>query len=112
MYHVADVLVNPSLHEGFGLTPLEAMACGTPVVASRIPPHVEVCGDAALLVEPLAVDAMAEAIAAVLRDPALAADLRRRGLANAQRYSWRQTGRRVLRIYEMAYQRYLCRTGR
>ena len=112
MYRVADVLVNPSLHEGFGLTPLEAMACGVPVVASRIPSHQEVCGDAALLVEPLAVEAMAEAIAAVLRDSALAAELRRRGLTNAQRYSWRETGRRVLRLYDMAHQRYLRKAGR
>jgi glycosyltransferase involved in cell wall biosynthesis len=112
MYHLADLLVNPSLHEGFGLTPLEAMACGTPVVASRISPHQEVCGDAALLVAPHDVEAMAEAMAAVLQNAACAVELRRRGLANVKRYTWHQAGQQALRIYDVAYQHYLCRTSR
>jgi glycosyltransferase involved in cell wall biosynthesis len=112
MYHLADVLVHPSLYEGFGLTPLEAMACGTPVIASRIPPHQEVCGDAALLVGPRDVYAMAEAMAAVLQNEGLAAELRRRGFANVQRYTWHQAGQQTLQIYEVAYQRYWRQTGR
>ncbi len=112
MYHLADLLVHPSLHEGFGLTPLEAMACGTPVVASRIPPHEEVCGDAALLVAPRDIYAMAEAMAAILQNAACATELRRRGLANVKRYTWRHAGQQALEIYDVAYQRYLRRTGR
>lgn len=112
LYYLADLLVQPSLHEGFGLTPLEAMACGTPVVASRIPPHQEVCGDAALLVPPRDMEAMAEAIAAVLRDDVCAATLRRRGLANAKRYTWHAAGQQTLRIYDVAYRHYVGKTGR
>jgi glycosyltransferase involved in cell wall biosynthesis len=109
MYYLADLLIHPSLSEGFGLTPLEAMACGTPVIASRIPPHREVCGDAALLVEPLDVYAMAEAIAAVLQNEDCAAELRRRGLANTKRYTWYHAGQQALQVYDIAYQHYLCR---
>ncbi|PON18059.1 hypothetical protein C2W62_09925 [Candidatus Entotheonella serta] len=112
MYYLADLLIQPSCHEGFGLTPLEAMACGTPVVASRIPPHQEVCGDAALLVSPSDTDAMAEAIAAVLQDERFAAELRRRGLANAQRYTWRDAGRQTLQIYDAAYRHHMGKASR
>ncbi len=111
-YHLSDLLVQPSLYEGFGLTPLEAMACGTPVVASRIPPHQEVCGDAALLVAPRDVCEMAEAMAAVLQNPTFAAELRRRGLANVKRYTWHHAGQQALKIYDIAYQRYLYKTRR
>ncbi len=88
------------------------MACGTPVVASRIPPHQEVCGDAALLVSPSDTDAMAEAIAAVLQDERFAAELRRRGLANTQRYTWRDAGRQTLQIYDAAYRHHMGKASR
>ncbi len=112
IYHLADVLVHPSLHEGFGLTPLEAMACGTPVIASRIPAHEEVCGDAVLLIAPRDVYAMADAMAAVLQNATFAMALRQGGLANVKRYTWRHAGQQALGIYEVAYQRYLNKTGR
>jgi glycosyltransferase involved in cell wall biosynthesis len=84
----ADALLFPSRHEGFGLPPLEAMACGTPVIAARATAVPEVTGDAAVLVEPGNVDAFAVAILALLADPAQRADLRERGLRRAARFTW------------------------
>jgi glycosyltransferase involved in cell wall biosynthesis len=78
----------PSLMEGFGLTPLEAMACGAPVVTSDRGSLPEVVGDAGLVVSPTAA-AIADALATVLSDTALAASLRERGIARAQRFTWR-----------------------
>lgn len=112
MYNLADLLVHPSLNEGFGLTSLEAMACGTPVVASDIPTHREVVGHAALLVAPLDALAMADAMAAVLQDQALATQLRRRGFENVKRYAWHHAAQQALRTYRMAYQHHLRRTGK
>lgn len=93
LYSGARVLVLPSLYEGFGLPPLEAMACGTPVVASRTSSIPEVVGDAGLLVSPRDEGAMARAIrAAVLRDD-LRRRLRARGLARARLFDWNETAR-------------------
>jgi glycosyltransferase involved in cell wall biosynthesis len=84
----------PSLYEGFGLPPLEAMASGTPVITSNVSSLPEVVGDAALLVDPLQPEDIAEAMRRVLTDPALREDLRRRGLARAQHFSWERSIRR------------------
>ncbi len=102
LYNSAAVFVFPSLEEGFGLPPLEAMACGTPVVASNTSSLPEVLGDAALLVTPTDTQAISVAITSILRDPALAEDLRIRGLARSQQFSWDKTARETLAVYEQA----------
>ena len=99
MYRLAAVFVFPSLYEGFGLPPLEAMASGTPVVTSNVSSLPEVAGDAALLVNPLDAEAIADGIERVLTDRALNADLRRRGLARARQFSWEASVKRVHEIY-------------
>jgi glycosyltransferase involved in cell wall biosynthesis len=85
LYRTAAALVFPSLYEGFGLPPLEAMACGCPVATSNATSLPEVCGDAAAYFDPLSVEDMARAIGAILDGPAPYAA---RGLARAQRFSW------------------------
>ncbi len=100
VYRLAAVFVFPSLYEGFGLPPLEAMACGTPVVTSNVSSLPEVMGDAALFVDPYDADAIADGIRRVIIDPALRADLRARGLARAREFSWERSVRRVREIYD------------
>lgn len=100
LYRLADLFVFPSLYEGFGLSPLEAIASGTPVVASNVSSLPEVLGDAAVLVDPLDATAIADGITRVLEDADLRADLQRRGLARAGRFSWEQSVKRVRRIYQ------------
>src|SRR5690606_35076804 len=87
-YRLASVFVFPSLYEGFGLPPLEAMASGTPVVTSNVSSLPEVTGDAAVLVDPLEAEAIADGIRRVLTDRELADDLRSRGLTRAREFSW------------------------
>ncbi|HUR34396.1 MAG TPA: glycosyltransferase family 1 protein [Vicinamibacterales bacterium] len=99
MYRLAAVFVFPSLYEGFGLPPLEAMASGTPVVTSNVSSLPEVAGDAAQLVDPYDPDAIADGIYRVLADVDLRRELRRRGLARARQFSWEASVRRVREIY-------------
>jgi glycosyltransferase involved in cell wall biosynthesis len=99
IYSAADLFVFPSLYEGFGLPPLEAMACGTPVVCSNTASLPEVVGDAAIMVDPHDVEALAEAMHSVLTDPDLAEDLRRRGLERAARFTWERTARETVEVY-------------
>jgi glycosyltransferase involved in cell wall biosynthesis len=100
LYSGAACFVYPSLYEGFGLPPLEAMACGAPVIASNASSLPEVVGDAGLLVAPQDVDALAEAMIAVLSDEELRASLRQKGAARAKRFSWEKTARETLGVYE------------
>jgi glycosyltransferase involved in cell wall biosynthesis len=100
MYRLAGAFVFPSLYEGFGLPPLEAMASGTPVVTSNLSSLPEVTGDAALLVDPYDPHAIADGIYQVVTDRGLSCDLRRKGLARARQFSWEQSVRRVREIYE------------
>ncbi|MGQ9571590.1 MAG: glycosyltransferase family 4 protein [Dehalococcoidia bacterium] len=102
VYNMADLFVFPSLYEGFGLPPLEAMACGLPVVASNAPALVEVLDGAALLVSPSDVDALAEAVASVLRDNRLRSRLRQQGLDRASQFSWQATAQETVAAYEAA----------
>jgi glycosyltransferase involved in cell wall biosynthesis len=95
LYRLASVFAFPSLYEGFGLPPLEAMACGTPVVTSRISSLPEVVGDAALLVDPYSVDDIAGALDRVLGDDALRASLVARGRARVQDFSWERSARAI-----------------
>jgi glycosyltransferase involved in cell wall biosynthesis len=102
MYRLAGVFVFPSLYEGFGLPPLEAMASGTPVVTSNVSSLPEVAGDAAVLVDPYDPNAIADGIYRVLTDEALRRDLRQKGLARARQFSWETSVRRVREIYRLA----------
>jgi glycosyltransferase involved in cell wall biosynthesis len=101
-YESAAAFVFPSRYEGFGLPPLEAMACGTPVVTSNISSLPEVVGDAAVLVNPENVFDIARGIREVLLDQPMREELIRRGHAQAARFSWERTAREVLDIYREA----------
>jgi glycosyltransferase involved in cell wall biosynthesis len=101
-YESAAAFVFPSRYEGFGLPPLEAMACGTPVVTANVSSLPEVVGDAAVLVNPANVFDIARGIRDVLLDEALRTELIRRGLVQASRFSWESTARQMLEIYKEA----------
>lgn len=91
LYAGALAFVYPSLYEGFGLPPLEAMACGTPVLASNAASLPEVVGDAGLLVNPYDVEAIAHGIRQLVQDGTLREELRRKGLERARRFTWERT---------------------
>lgn len=98
-YRAASLFAFPSLHEGFGLAPLEAMACGTPVVASDIPALVEAVGDAAELVTPDNLFDVARGLRSVLLNEDRRRELSQTGRARAQRFDWDDTARAVLDVY-------------
>lgn len=98
-YDLAKIFVFPSLYEGFGLPPLEAMAHGTPVVTSNVSSLPEVVGDAAVLVNPENVFEIRRALYRVLTDQALRARLKERGYQQAARFSWDTSVRRILEVY-------------
>jgi glycosyltransferase involved in cell wall biosynthesis len=95
LYRMASVFAFPSLYEGFGLPPLEAMALGVPVVTSHLSSLPEVVGDAALLVDPYREEAIADAIGRVLADGTLRADLVERGRARARLFSWEESAGKI-----------------
>ncbi len=102
VYTLADCFAFPSLFEGFGLTPLEAMASGCPVVCSNSSSLPEVCGDAAILVAPHDVAALASALRRVLSEPALQADLKRKGIRQAALFTWESAAKKTLEVYRRA----------
>lgn len=104
LYNGASLFVYPSLYEGFGLPPLEAMACGVPVITSNNSSLPEVVGDAGVMVPPTDVAALAEAMAVLLRDPERCQTLREAGLTRAAQFSWKRTARELLEIYNRAGQ--------
>ncbi|GIV84355.1 MAG: glycosyl transferase family 1 [Candidatus Roseilinea sp.] len=98
-YSACAVMAYPSLYEGFGLPPLEAMACGAPVVTSNVTSLPEVVGEAGITVDPTDVRALAEALHRVLSDDALRAALRAKSLARAAQFTWQQTAERTVACY-------------
>ncbi len=106
LYSGALALLYPSLYEGFGLPPLEAMQCGAAVFTSRDPAIAEVCGEAALRLDARDDAAWAEALKAACERPEWIEDLRARSLSRAQNFSWRATARRTREVYEEARRRF------
>jgi glycosyltransferase involved in cell wall biosynthesis len=105
LYGAASVFLYPSLYEGFGLPPLEAMACGAAVICSEAASLPEVCKDAALLVDARQPELIAAAMARVAGEPELRQELRRRGLARAGEFSWRRAAAATLAVYQAVYQK-------
>jgi glycosyltransferase involved in cell wall biosynthesis len=99
----ADVFVYPSLYEGFGLPPLEAMACGTPVITSNISSLPEVVGDAGILVDPCSSEEIARAMYRVISDEGLRQRLGEKGQQRASLFSWEKTARDTLGVFEAVY---------
>jgi alpha-1,3-rhamnosyl/mannosyltransferase len=100
LYRGAEVFVYASLYEGFGIPILEAFSAGCPVIASNVTSIPEVGGDAALYFDPLRVDDMRTLLLRVLKEPELRESLSRMGYARAQQFSWEETARQTLAIYE------------
>jgi glycosyltransferase involved in cell wall biosynthesis len=105
IYSGASAFVFPSLYEGFGLDPLEAMSCGTPVICSNRTSLPEVVGDAAISIDPENLQSMVDALYDVLTDQHLSADLKARGLKRAQLFSWQKTAGETLAVYEETFAR-------
>jgi len=104
LYSGAAAFAFPSLYEGFGLCVVEAMACGAPVLTSNISATAEVAGDAALLVDPLSVDAIRDGLRQLLGDDALRADLVSRGFERASQFSWRRAADETHAVYSRVVQ--------
>jgi glycosyltransferase involved in cell wall biosynthesis len=100
LYRSATAFLFPSLYEGFGLPPLEAMACGTPVITSDISSLPEVMGNAALMVDPLDVLSLSNAIKRVLSDPVLRQSMIGRGLTRANDFRWENSAEQTMSLYE------------
>ncbi len=100
LYTLADLFVFPSLYEGFGIPPLEAMACGTPVVTTNVSSLPEAVGDAAVTVDPLDVDALAEAMRRVLVDNSWREPMVQRGLEWVRQFTWQRAASTLLTLYQ------------
>ena len=98
-YSSARLLAYPSLYEGFGLPPLEAMACGCPVVTSNVSSLPEVVGDAGITVDPNDTDGLAQAMRRVLTDSKLREDMIKKGLEQAKKFSWEKAAEQTLEVY-------------
>ncbi|WP_440953191.1 glycosyltransferase family 4 protein [Methanococcoides sp. FTZ1] len=99
-YNAADLFVFPSLYEGFGLPPLEAMACGTPVITSNRSSLPEVVGDAGIMIDPLDIDQMADMMYEVLTNDGLKEDLAKKGLERSNIFNWKNAADVTLSVYE------------
>ncbi len=104
LYNAAGALAHPAFYEGFGLPPLEAMSCGTPVIVTNSSSLPEVVGDAGLLVEAEDVDAWSVGLWRIFADDDLRDELSQKALARSRRFSWERTARQTLRIYEHVVQ--------
>lgn len=100
VYGLSEVFLFPSLSEGFGMPVIEAMACGTPVLTSKISCMPEIAGDAAVLVDPLSAPAIADGLLKLLNNQEFRCDKIQDGLINAKRFSWTNTAEKVLAVYD------------
>ncbi|GIV84983.1 MAG: hypothetical protein KatS3mg052_1990 [Candidatus Roseilinea sp.] len=105
IYSLARVMAFPSVYEGFGFPPLEAMACGAPVVSSNAASLPEICGDAAVLIPPLDVAEWARALQRILTDEALRRDLQARGPKQAAKFTWAATAQATQAVYRLLLRR-------
>src|SRR6266851_5468895 len=103
LYGLADVFAFPSFAEGFGVPPLEAMACGAPIITSNTSSLPEVVGDAALLVDPHNTGELSRAITRILEDKALQEELRQKGYERVQHFTWAESARKMLSVYQQLY---------
>jgi len=103
LYSMADIFAFPSFFEGFGIPRLEAMACGVPVITSNVSALPEVAGDAALLVDPHNIQEMADAIIRLLENESLREELRQKGYQRVQQYTWTESARKMLDVYQRLY---------
>ncbi len=102
VYSRAELLIYPSIYEGFGLPPLEAMACGIPVICSNTSSLPEVVGDAAILIDPYNIEKIAEAMIRVISDEDLKSELKEKGLKRAKAFTWEKTAEETLKVYREA----------
>ena len=103
LYNAAELFVFLSLYEGFGMPPLEAMACGAPVICSNVSSLPEVVGDAAMMVDPLNHVECARAIQAVLTNRSLREQLGKKGLERSKLFTWERTAEGTLKVYEEVF---------
>jgi len=108
LYNCAEIFVYPSLYEGFGLPPLEAMACGIPVITSNTSSLPEVIGNAGIMVDPGDANSLSEAMCKVLKDKELRLRMRNMGLERSKLFSWDNTAKQMLKIYDEALSKYKC----
>jgi len=105
IYNGADLFVFPSFGEGFGIPPLEAMACGIPVITSNTTALPEVVGDAGIMINPWKNEELSETMYKVLSDSSLQSKMKNRGLERSKLFSWSRTAEKVLRVYEEIYEK-------
>lgn len=102
-YNSCEVFVYPSLYEGFGLPPLEAMSCGTPVITSNTTSIPEVVDNCAILIDPLDIDTLSDKLYKVLTNEVIKRDLSKTGLKHSKKFSWLKTAENTLKVYENVY---------
>ncbi|ARV58407.1 glycosyl transferase group 1 [Nostocales cyanobacterium HT-58-2] len=100
IYNAADILMAPSLHEGFGITILEAMACGTPVITSNVSAMPEVVGDAGILVDPMNCQAIADSVEHLYKNTDYRQNLIENGIKRAKQFTWEASAEQIARVYE------------
>jgi glycosyltransferase involved in cell wall biosynthesis len=104
LYNAAEMLAHPAFYEGFGLPPLEAMACGLPVVVSNVASLPEVVGDAGILIDPHEVDELTVAMWRVLNDSELHQEMQEKGVRQAARFSWERAARETIDLYRLVHE--------